>query len=589
MTVNGPEDVLDWDAIDWRTHEGNVRRLRRRIFKATREQDWARVRSLQRMLLRSWSNTLVSVRQVTQRNAGRGTPGVDGQVALTSTARAEMAVQVHRTISTWDPIPVRRVYVPKANGKRRPLGIPAQMDRCHQARVRHALEPEWEARFEPKSYGFRPGRGCADAIASLFTTLKGKSKRVWIIDADLSAAFDRIDHGRLLAALGSFPARDMIACWLKAGVIENGSFTPTEEGTPQGGVISPLMMNVALHGLEEAAGVRYQTSGSGAGDTRPDSPVVIRYADDLVACAHSREQAEQTKARLAEWLAPRGLVFNDDKTKIVHLTEGFDFLGFNVRRYRNGKLLITPSPAAVKRLRKRLADEMRALRGSNAAAVIAALTPIIRGWAAYYRGVVSSKTFGELDDYAWKLTWRWAKRSHSGKPKGWVTDRYFGRFNKFRNDHWVFGNRAGRDERGNVPYLIKFAWTPIVRHQMVTGTASPDDPDLADYWAARRRRVKPPLDSYNLRLLTKQAGRCPLCRDPLLTADQPPQSPQEWERWWLSVVRRAIAADYLVHQDGRGKPDGNQTRLIHASCRRELQARTRRMPAHPPATSPRLA
>jgi RNA-directed DNA polymerase len=161
--------------------------------------------------------------------------------------------------------------------------------------------------------------------------------------------------------------------------------------------------------------------------------------------------------------------------------------GFNVRRYRNGKLLITPSPAAVKRLRKRLADEMRALRGSNAAAVIAALTPIIRGWAAYYRGVVSSKTFGELDDYAWKLTWRWAKRSHSGKPKGWVTDRYFGRFNKFRNDHWVFGNRAGRDERGNVPYLIKFAWTPIVRHQMVTGTASPDDPDLADYWAARRR------------------------------------------------------------------------------------------------------
>jgi RNA-directed DNA polymerase len=588
VTVNGPEDVPDWDAIGWRVHEGNVGRLRRRIFKASREQDWAQARSLQKMMLRSWSNTLVSVRQVTQRNAGRRTPGIDGQLALSSKDRAEMAVRVHRSISTWDPLPVRRAYVPKANGKRRPLGIPVIADRCHQAGVRNALEPEWEARFEPKSYGFRPGRGCADAIASLFTTLKGGSKRVWIVDADLSAAFDTIDHSRLLAALGSFPARDLIAGWLRAGVVEDGMLTPTEEGTPQGGVISPLLMNVALHGLEEAAGVRYQRSGRHAGDTRPGNPVVVRYADDLVACAHTREQAEQVKALLATWLVPRGLAFNEDKTRIVHLTEGFDFLGFTIRRYRNGKLLITPSRAAIKRLRKRLADEMRALRGSNAAAVIAALTPIIRGWAAYYRGVVSSKIFGELDTYVWKLTYRWAKRSHSGKPKRWVIHRYFGRFNRFRNDRWVFGNRAGTDERGSVPHLIKFGWTPIVRHQMVTGTASPDDPDLIDYWAARRRRVKPPLDSYNLRLLTRQDGRCPLCRDHLLSPDQP-QSPADWERWWQGVARRAIAAEHLVHHDEKGTKDGNRTRLIHASCRRELHARQRRMPALQPATPSRLA
>ena len=259
--------------------------------------------------------------------------------------------------------------------------------------MRNALEPEWEARFEPRSYGFRPGRGCHDAIESLFSTLCGKSTRVWILDADLAGAFDNIDHGHLLEAIGGFPARRMIDDWLKAGIVEAGKgFSRTEAGTPQGGVISPLLLNIALHGLEEAAGVRYRT-GSHAGEVAGTSPTLTRYADDLVACCHSRQQAEQVKAKLAAWLAPRGLAFNEAKTRIVRLDQGFDFLGFHLRRYPNGKLLIKPSVTAIKRFRKRLAREFRALRGANIAAVLAKITPIVRGWVAYYRTVVSSRVF----------------------------------------------------------------------------------------------------------------------------------------------------------------------------------------------------
>src|SRR5258707_11804476 len=293
-SVNGPEGLSSfdggaWDRVNWRHLEEQVRRLLGRIFKAVQDVDWPTARNVQKLMLRSWANTLCSVRQVTQRNAGRRTAGIDGLVALTSQARAEMAVQVHASIGSHRPSPVRRVYVPKASdkAKMRPLGIPVIADRCHQARVRNALEPEWEARFEPRVYGFRPGRGCHDAIESLFNTLRGKSQRVWILDADLAAAFDRISHEYLLEMLGDFPAKAMIAGWLKAGIFEAGKgFAPTWEGTPQGGVISPLLLNIALHGLEEAEGVRYHPSGANAGKVKVGCPALTGYADDLLVCCH---------------------------------------------------------------------------------------------------------------------------------------------------------------------------------------------------------------------------------------------------------------------------------------------------------------
>jgi len=339
------------------------------------------------------------------------------------------------------------------------------------------------------------------------------------------------------------------------------------------------LLNVALHGLEEAAGVRYRAGGTRPGGTQRGSPVAIRYADDIAVLCGSQQQAGHVKARLVEWLGPRGLAFNEDKTRIVHLEDGFDFPGFNIRRYPNRKLLIKPSQAAIRRVRERLAAEIRALRGGNAMTVIATLNPIIRGWAAYYRGVVSSGAFSSLDDYLWKLTCKWATWRHASKPKRWIAGRYFGKFNKFRNDHWVFG------DRDSGACLTRFSWTGIQRHVPVTGAASPDDPTLASYWAERRTKVKPPLDQYTLRLLTRQDARCPLCGDHLLTPDQPPQSPGQWERWWLQVTRQAIAASYLTHHGRPGPAGEDQTRLVHASCQRALQTRQRRKPApHPQRT-----
>ncbi|WP_198587107.1 reverse transcriptase domain-containing protein [Glycomyces xiaoerkulensis] len=398
--------------------------------------------------------------------------------------------------------------------------------------------------------------------------MRGKTaRRLWVLDADLSAAFDRIGHDRLMAAVGQFPGRDMIRGWLKAGVMEEGRWSPTEEGTPQGGVISPLLLNIALHGMEQAAGVTYQPGPGDRPKLARDTPALVRYADDFAVFAHTKHEAEAVKQRLAAWLEPRGLRFNEDKTRIVHLDEEFDFLGFNIRRYERGRCFIKPSREAVGEARARLREEFRLLRGTNAEAVLIRIAPIVRGWATYYRHAVAKKVFADLDQHLWKLACTWAKRTHPRKSKTWVYRRYFGQFNKTRQDKWVFG------DPNTGAYLPKFAWTPIIRHTIVRGPFSPDDPALRDYWDRRRRTTPlPVMNNANARLAFQQKGLCPLCGQTLIVgAEFQPQFAREWIEWF-KTASRMVNRHHLTYQRDSGGDELTNLQLVHGDCHRQHHA-----------------
>lgn len=320
------EQPPTWEQIDWKQVERTVRQLQERIYRATERQEWAKVRSLQKLLVRATSNKLLAIRRVTQENQGKQTPGVDGVVCDTPEARTALSRE-DMSLRNYKPKPVRRVYIPKANGKQRPLGIPTVKDRVMQAIVKAALEPEWEARFEPNSYGFRPGRGCMDAVQQIHTTLSQKGSSEWILDADISGCFDHISHHHLVERVPVF--RATISRWLKAGIVEWGQHQPTESGTPQGGIISPLLANIALDGMERMFGCegpnrRYIAPAKRKGENRGIS--LNRYADDFVVTAPNREILEQyVIPKLTQFLAERGLKLNQEKTRIVHVQEGFNW------------------------------------------------------------------------------------------------------------------------------------------------------------------------------------------------------------------------------------------------------------------------
>jgi RNA-directed DNA polymerase len=503
--TDGRTSPTDWSQINWRKAEGKVRNLRRRIFRAAQQRDWKRVKNLSKLMLRSYSNSLVSTRRVTQINPGRNTPGIDGEVADTSKKRGRL-VDTLRTYQPWKATPVRRVYIPKANGKQRPLGIPTIRDRVLQAVVKNALEPQFEAKFEANSYGFRPGRSCQDATDLVFNALnEGTAGRnQWILDADIKGAFDHISHTYILNQMGPMPGRELVKQWLKAGYVEWGTLHQTTEGTPQGGLISPLLANIALDGIQALLGKGYR---------------LARYADDFVVMAKTRQEIEQAIPKITFWLRERGLELNWEKTRAVHRAEGFHFLGFEVRIYGK-KLLIKPQKEKVKTLLSRNKAWLDSHKMTKAEEVITYLNPILRGWALYYRYVVSKAIFAKVDHRMWWMLWNWARRRHPNKSKKWVFARYFqkgGHYGSTFYAHTV--DRRGRKAK---LYLIKTSSIPILRHVKVKGTASPDDPSLTQYW--ERRRAKAGRDRFAkgskyYRIAAQQGWKCSGCGEDLFNGE----------------------------------------------------------------------
>ena len=514
--VSRPLRLRRWQDIRWRLTIKAVKDLRQQIYRASQCGDHKKLRSLQRLMLQSRSNAEQSVRQVTQINKGRNTPGTDGLVATTPDERTQLVKELLQD-QTWKARPTKRVYIPKANGKTRPLGIPTITDRCRQAMVKNALEPEWEAHFEPCSYGFRPGRSCHDAIGRIFSIALPQGKKKWVVDADIKGAFDNISHDALLTMLDGFPAKKLVQQWLKAGIMEEGIFAKTEMGTPQGGVISPLLLNIALHGMEQAIGVVYYQRDTYT--AIKSNRALIRYADDFVIFAETREDAEAAQSTISDWLRGRGLELSQEKTRIRHLKEGFDFLGFTIRIYpemltHKDKLLITPSKASVRTFRDRIKQEWLSLKGHNVQSVIVRLNPILKGWGNYYRHVVSAKTFNSLDDFIHRKNRKWLKQTHPTKPMNWIERNYYGRLRMDKQDRWVFGNLHTGE------HLTRMRWLNIKRHVPIIHGASPDNPEQREYWKQRKYRQVTYLPyARHKRLAKKQKGICLVCRDSLFNGE----------------------------------------------------------------------
>ena len=521
LTAKKDKSTVEWKHTNWRKLEKRVYKLQKRIYKASLRGDVKALRRLQKTLMKSRSAKMISVRRVSQDNQGKKTAGVDGVKSLTPKQRFALVAKLKLGSKCR---PTRRIWIPKpGQDEKRPLGIPTMYDRTLQALVKMALEPEWEARFEPNSYGFRPGRSCHDTIEAIFNAIRYKPK--FVLDADISQCFDCIDHKALLKKLNTFPTiRRQIRAWLEAGVIDSKQFQETSEGTPQGGVISPLLANIALHGMEERIKQVAETL-KGSKRTNRKSLSLIRYADDFVILHEDITVVTRCQQVIAEWLKGMGLELKPSKTRLTHTLNkyednepGFDFLGFNIRQFPAGKYtsgkntqkkllgfgtIITPSSQKVKVHYEKIVSTINAHKSAPQSALIRNLNPIIRGWANYYSTGTSKETYSHLDMLVYRKLRVWAKHRHPNKTAKWTAKKYW---QTIGGDNWVFATR----QEGKSPMrLIKHSGTPIVRHVKVKGEASPFDGNLI-YWSSRMG-THPEATVRMSTLLNKQKGTCNHC------------------------------------------------------------------------------
>ncbi|GHO50336.1 group II intron reverse transcriptase/maturase [Ktedonospora formicarum] len=497
-------DMLEWHGIQWYRTERNVRRLQARIVKATQEKRWGKVKALQRLLTHSFSGKALAVKRVTE-NQGKKTPGVD-KITWETPEKKAQAIRDLKPRG-YHPQPLRRVYIPKSNGTQRPLSIPTMKDRAMQALYLLALQPVAETLADPHSYGFRPERCTADALVYSHILFSQKNGAAWVLEGDIKSCFDKISHGWLLAHIPI--KKDILRKWLKAGYMEENVLHATDEGTPQGGIISPVIANMALDGLGQQLLQRFPRSAHG------NSPKVnmARYADDFIVTGTTKELLEQeVKPFIEEFLEKRGLTLSQEKTVITHIKDGFDFLGQNVRKYNNGSVLTTPSKKNVKTFLKRIRETIESFKGDTAGQLIVTLNPMIRGWANYHRFGASKKTFNSVDCAIYKKLWQWARRRHPKKSATWVRKKYF---TTQGNYNWVFtGEIQDEDSQPKLVHLRRAVDVKIQRHTPIQGNANPFDPAWETYFE-KRLDVKTERNLTGkrqlLHLWREQNGICPMC------------------------------------------------------------------------------